>query len=163
RNLFNIMVVWMLTGFWHGASWNFLLWGLFYGVVLIIEKNGLGKVLKKMPKFIQHIYTLVLVCIGWVMFALIDRASILNYMGMLFGIGAKGLADGLTLYYLRDNLVLIIVAIVACGPWGAQLYRKYIDGNNKEYVTMGLMVVGFMVCVAFIVDATYNPFLYFRF
>ena len=156
----NIFIVWLLTGFWHGASWNFMAWGVFYGCVLMIEKAFLMPYLEKLPKILRHIYTLFIVLIAWVMFALLDMNSIFNYLGYMFG--TSGLANGLSFYYLRDNLVLFIVAFAAMGPWGKRVYDKVIARKARWLVPI-MVVFAFVICVAFIVDASYNPFLYFRF
>lgn len=161
RQLLNIMIVWLLTGFWHGASWNFVLWGVFYGVVLIFEKLFLLKKLEKAPAWICHIYTMVLVMIAWVLFANTDIVKAFTYLGMLFG-KASSFANGTTLYFLRDNLVLLVICIIACTPV-AKTKLNFLKHPGFEWCQPVLVLVMLLVCTAFIVDGTYNPFLYFRF
>ncbi len=158
RQIINILIVWLLTGLWHGASWNFLLWGMFYGIVLLIEKLFLMKYLKKCPSFIRHIYTLLIVLIAWVLFAFTDLSKGINYLSLLFG-GTRFIND-YALYYLRDNAFLFIVCILACTPiaktkWN--IFKKY------EFLVPLVVILLLFIDTAFIVDASYNPFLYFRF
>lgn len=161
RQIINIMIVWLLTGFWHGASWNFVLWGVFYGIALIIEKLFLLKHLKKAPVWVCHIYTMVLVILNWVIFANTDIARGFAYIGSMFG-STGSLANQLTLYYLRDNMVLLIVCAIAATPI-AQSKWNILKKDYGEWLVPVLTVLGLFVCTAFIVDASYNPFLYFRF
>lgn len=161
RQLINIMIVWLLTGFWHGASWNFVLWGVYYGVILILEKLFLLKWLKKSPAWVRHVYTIFVFLIGWVLFAFTDLHTVGDYLSSLFG--ASGvLADGRALFYLRDNLVLLIVGTIACTPI-AKTRWNLLNTEKGEVLVPVLTVAGLAVCTAFIVDASYNPFLYFRF
>ena len=161
RQIFNIMVVWLLTGFWHGASWNFVLWGVFYGIVLILEKLFLLKWLKRAPNWVGHVYTMVLVILNWVIFANTDLAKGFAYIGAMFG--ATGtFFNGLTLYYLRDNIVLLLICTIAATPIAATKWN-FLRNRNGELLVPLLTVLGLLVCTAFIVDASYNPFLYFRF
>lgn len=163
RQILNISIVWLLTGFWHGASWNYVLWGIYFGLILIIEKLFLLKILEKLPKFLTHIYALVLILIGWVIFAIEDISTMGNYFMSMFDINHAPLIDGQTLFYLRDNFVLIIILIIASTPLFKNLFNKYIMNRKVEWITIVLIIVGLFVCVAYLVDATYNPFLYFRF
>ena len=156
RQIINILIVWLLTGFWHGASWNFVLWGVFYGFLLIIEKLFLLKWLDKLPSFVSHIYTLFMVLIAWVLFAFTKLSDGLSYLGYMFG--SNGLVNDLTTYYLRDNIVLLVVCVFACLPIFKD--KKY---PILEKAAPILTLIGLFICTAFIVDASYNPFLYFRF
>ena len=161
RQIINIMIVWLLTGFWHGASWNFVLWGVFYGIALIIEKLFLLKYLKKAPTSVCHIYTMLLVILNWVIFANTDIARGFAYIGSMFG-STGSLVNQLTLYYLRDNIVLLIVCAIAATPI-AQSKWNILKKDYGDWLVPVLTVLGLVVCTAFIVDASYNPFLYFRF
>ena len=161
RQILNIMIVWLLTGFWHGASWNFVLWGVFYGIVLIIEKVFLLKVLKKTPSWLCRVYTMFIVLIAWVMFAFTDFSQMLNYLGMLFG-RASCFANAYTLYFLRDNLMLLIVCAAACTPIASSRFNFLKDDAFAPAQPL-LVLLMLVICTAFIVDASYNPFLYFRF
>ena len=161
RQIFNIMVVWLLTGFWHGASWNFVMWGVLYGIILIIEKLFLLKQLEKAPAWAGHVYTMLIVLIAWVLFAFTDFSKALSYLAMMFG-KAPRIADMTTLYFLRSNFVLLIVCAFASTP----LYKTRWHLTEQKwfrYVLPILVLAGLFACTAFIVDASYNPFLYFRF
>lgn len=161
RQLFNIAVVWLLTGFWHGASWNFILWGVFYGIVLMLEKLGLLKILNRLPKWFGRIYTLLVVLIAWVLFANTDLNAGLRYIRMLFG--STGMfTDAMTLYYLRDHFLLFFVGILACTPI-AQTRFNPLRHRYGRFLIPVLVPVALLICTAFIVSSSYNPFLYFRF
>lgn len=160
RQLLNIMIVWLLTGFWHGASWNFVLWGLFYGVVLILEKLFLLKHLEKAPAWIAHLYTGIIVLIAWVLFAFTDLSAAGAYLKIMFG--GAAFANGLSLYYLRDNALLLVVCAIASTPYVSAYFNR-LKGTKWELVYPLLTAAGLFACTAFIVDASYNPFLYFRF
>jgi alginate O-acetyltransferase complex protein AlgI len=162
RMYFNTFVVWMATGLWHGASWNFVLWGLYYGILLVIEKTFLLKLLDKLPGFISNVYTMFLVIIGWALFAMEDLNRCLSYIGLMFGQGATALYDQQGLYLLLSNLPILIVLIIASTPWPRLLFRKMTD--KRLYILRPVLgIVLFLVCTAYLVDSTYNPFLYFRF
>ena len=160
RQILNIMIVWLLTGFWHGASWNFVLWGLFYGVVLILEKLFLLKHLEKAPAWIAHLYTGVIVLIAWVLLAFTDLSAAGAYLKIMFG--GAAFANGLSVYYLRDNALLLIVCAIASTPYVSAWFNR-LKGTKWELVYPLLTAAGLFACTAFIVDASYNPFLYFRF
>ena len=168
RQIFNLLIVWFCTGFWHGASWNFLIWGGYYGVLLIIEKLFLLKVLKKIPAFFSHVYTLFFVVIGWVIFGFDDMTKGWEYLKGMFGFGGLQLVDNMSLYLLLSNLVLILILIVASTPLPAKLGRKMMSlVQTKTWAAMIIenvfIIAIFVVSVAFLVNSTYNPFLYFRF
>ena len=159
RQIINLLIVWFLTGFWHGAAWNFVLWGLFYGVVLILEKAFMLKVLDRLPRICRHVYTLVVVLIAWVLFAFTDLSAGLHYLGLMFG-SAGVLADQMTWYLFRNNFILLAVCALASTPVAAKL-RPAMDRIRPLMPAVTLLAL--TVCTAFIVDASYNPFLYFRF
>lgn len=160
RMYLNLLIVWFLTGLWHGASWNFAIWGLYYGVVLILEKTFLLKLLEKLPKAVQHVYTLVLVLIGWVFFSFENMGEGMAYLKAMFG--ANGFMDTHFLYYLTSYLPVLVVLVIACLPKPRELIQKYCSG--KAYIIIPILaVIVFIVSTAYLVDSTYNPFLYFRF
>ena len=181
RQLFNIMVVWMLTGLWHGANWNFVLWGVYYGTLLMLEKLFLLKWLKKAPAWIGHIYSMFLVVIGWTIFAQTDMSQLGRYLKTMFGIGAHGGADADFFYFLSTNAVLLILLVVCSIDhrfWLRKICRKSVASENAEndniyqwcelsrgltYAKPIIMVVLLVVSFAFLVGDSYNPFLYFRF
>ena len=161
KHIRNLLIVWMLTGLWHGASWNFVLWGLYYGVLLILEKYLFGPVLEKLPGVICHVLTMVLVGIGWVIFSNTSFPEMSAYLGNLFGAGAAGLADGMFLYYLRNHLILLLISGVCCVPAVRDLLHRHI--GRAPVSALCLYLVLFLVSVASLVYGSYNPFLYFRF
>ncbi len=161
RQIMNILIVWLLTGLWHGASWNFVIWGLIYGFILIIEKLFLLKKLEKTPSFIRHLYTLFIILIAWVFFAFTDLSKAISYIGFLFG--SAGLIDSLTVYYLRNNFFLMIVCIIACTPSFTKAFNAFMSKDRRTYLYPLLILAALIICTAFTVDASYNPFLYFRF
>ncbi len=164
RTVFNLAVVWFLTGVWHGASWNFILWGSLYGVIIILEKLFLGKILDKLPTAVRMIYTMFFVILGWVLFDTADLATAGSYIATMFG--ASGiLVDSTALYYLATYGITFIICIIGC----TDLPKKTVEFIRTKSavvvnyagiaVTMGL----FILCTAYLVDQTYNPFLYFNF
>ena len=156
RWFFNIFVVWFLTGLWHGASFNFILWGLYFGIILVIEKLFLINLLKKSPNFICHVYVIFLVIIGFVLFEIDTLSGVLNYLSSMFNFN-NTLVDNTFLYYLVPNISLIIFAIIASTPIVKNILDKYI------YIRIIALLFGMILSTAFLVDASFNPFLYFRF
>lgn len=155
RLYFNLFIVWFLTGFWHGASWNFILWGLFYFALLMIEKTFLLGYLKK-SKVISHLYLIFVVLIGWALFAVTDMSQLGILLSRMFSFNFFG--D--FVYFLRNYGVILIIAAVCSTPVMNKLYEKI--KHRKVLVTI-LLVLVLLASVAYLVDATYNPFLYFRF
>ncbi len=162
RQIFNLLVVWALTGIWHGANWTFLLWGLYYAFFLIIEKVFLLRWLEKIPNFIGHIYALFVAVCGWVLFQLGNMEHVFTYYKAMFGFGSGGLISGTDIYYLSGYLLLIIIGAVASTPLGAKLYQK-MPHKVKGVLSPILVALVLVISTAYLVDATYNPFLYFRF
>ena len=162
RWMFNLLVVWAATGIWHGASWNYLIWGLYFFVLLMLEKFFLLKVLSKAPALVGHIYTLFFVVVSWAIFAIEDFAQLGSYLKVMFGLGGVPLMDAKLGYYVTSYLPILLVAAVASTPLGAKLYRK-LKTPAAEVVCTVLVLAGLVVCTAYLVDGTYNPFLYFRF
>lgn len=160
RQFFNIFVVWVLTGIWHGASWNFLLWGLYYAILLMLEKAFLLRWLEKTPRVISHIYTMLIVMIGWVFFAIESLPSCINYLSAMFG-GVKFVSSD-TIYYLKSYLPTLIVLIAAATPLGKKIFCKIPD-KIKYISTPVLELFVLVLSTAYLVASTYNPFLYFRF
>ena len=158
RTACNLMIVWMLTGFWHGAGWNFLLWGFYYGVLLLIEKFLLRRWLEKLPGLFRWLYTIVLVAIGWVFFACADFSAAMEYLRVLFsGIGGT---DGV---YLLSWLPLGLAGCAACLPTVARLWQKWQNKAVMPWLEALLCLLGLVLCTAALVSGSYNPFLYFRF
>ena len=169
RTIFNLLVVWMLTGIWHGAGWNFLFWGLWFAFFLILEKLFLGDILESVPKVFGRIYTLAVVLISWVFFALENPGEILAYLQAMFGMNGIGPVNSLAMFLCNEYLVLLVIALVACLPLGSRLVHAL--KSSKTGPAMALYRLGekvipavlLLLSVAYIVDASYNPFLYFRF
>ena len=161
RQILNILIVWILTGFWHGASWNFVLWGLMYGIILIFEKVFLLKKLEKCPGWICRLYTTVIVLTAWVLFAFTDIGAGLSYLKLMF-FGAARFTDGLAVYYLRNNILLFVLCIASSIPVAESLC-SFLRKQKLDIVYPLLVLGALFLCTAFITDASYNPFLYFRF
>ena len=161
RHIINILIVWLLTGLWHGAGWNFVLWGLYYGVILIIEKYILIPLCKNIPSVIKHIYTLLLVNFGWVLFSNTDFNEMAVFLGNMLGKGASGFADGTFLYLLKSNLILLVLSVIASGPVLSELLSRI--SKKKALPALIICILLFLICTAFLVYGSYNPFLYFRF
>ena len=166
RHIFNILVVWMATGFWHGAAWNFVFWGLFYAVLLMAEKFFLLPALKK-GRALPHVYVLLAVTLGFVLFDAASLKDALHQLGTLFGAGtASGLGTE-ALYMLRSYGVVLALAVLGATPLPAMLWKKAQEAKSLAPVltvaeplcTLALLVL----CTAFLVDGSFNPFLYFRF
>lgn len=159
RMLFNIAVVWMLTGFWHGASWNFVLWGAFFAVLLIIEKLFLLKQLEK-GKIVSHIYVLFLVVISFVIFNATSLPQIGRDIGGMFGVGGIPLVSAETIYYLKSYGVVFVLGIIGSTPLPKKLVGKM---KITPYIEPVAFLVLLVVITAYLVDGSFNPFLYFRF
>ena len=156
RQLFNIFVVWFLTGFWHGANWNFIFWGLYYCVLLMIEKIWLLPHLKK-GKVWPHIYTMLLVIVGWALFVGSDKGVSLGLLLQKLFVPSGGVSP---LYFLRNYGALLIVGILCATPLPQKLYEKFKTNTLMRGLVLALI---FVVTIAYMVDATNSPFLYFRF
>ena len=154
----NLLIVWMLTGLWHGAGWNFLIWGLYYGVLLILEKFVLCRVLERVSCGIRWFYTMVLVMIGWVFFASADLAGAGQYLGCLFSAASGGNSN-----QLLGWLPLLAVGCVCCCPLGAALWKRWEGTAAAAIVETVLCLTGLLLSIASLVSGSYNPFLYFRF
>lgn len=161
RQLVNILIVWALTGLWHGANWTFLLWGLYYAVFLLLEKIFLLKKLDKHP-VIGHVYTLFVAVCGWVIFQLDSVKEAVVYYKAMFGFGTAGFVSNMDLYYGKSYIIMLIIGIVAATPLLHILYQK-VTQRTRNIVTPFLILMVLIVSTAYLVDATYNPFLYFRF
>lgn len=165
KHIRNILVVWFLTGLWHGASWNFVVWGMYYGLLLLFEKFVLVKVMDKLPSLVWHLYTMILVVIGWVFFFSPDLGYALKYIGVMFGAGASGFCDTAGIYYLLTNFLLLMFAAIGSTPVVHTLFKRFIFKPKKKRIRGAtiIYILLFLMVVAYLVNATYNPFLYFRF
>ncbi len=158
----NMLLVWGLTGFWHGASWNFLLWGLYFGILLAAEKFLLKKPLEKAPAILSRLYTCFFVLIGWVLFNFEDMSKMGEYFARMFGVGTP-FYNATALYYLRNNAVLLAVCALCCTPLIKRLSARVKNLRAANALAIALYAALFFVTVAYLVNSTYNPFLYFRF
>ena len=164
RQYRNIAVVWLLTGFWHGASWNFLLWCAYFCVLLIVEKLFLYKWLQKAPAVLAHLYTMFFVCISWLIFYFTDLGEGLTCLKAMFGVGVSSFATPTVVYDLLRYLPLLLICVLAATP----LPKRLFDALKNRFVTMRyaqvLLIAGaFLVITAYLVDSTFSPFLYYRF
>ncbi len=168
KQIRNILIVWLLTGFWHGASWNFVVWGLYFGVLLILEKLFLLRFLEKLPAFFRHVYTMLLVMLGWAIFSFDSLKDGLSYIRALFGGYGQLVWDWDGLYLLYTNIALLLIAAVGSTPLPQKLWNRLSGRLAGHPVSVGametcLVAAGMLLSIAFLVDASYNPFLYFRF
>lgn len=199
KQIRNIAVVWLLTGFWHGANWNYVLWGVYFGVFLVIEKFFLAKYLKRLPKAVSHIYTLLIVWVSFVFFGLEDLSRAGEFIRSMFVPGAAGFVDTQALYLLRNYAVILVVLALGSTDLPRRVAERLLVGAAKDAsadaeeakkpaaanqqpavvkikmpVSRGrlifataaraaYLVLVFIIAMAYVVDATYNPFLYFRF
>lgn len=164
RQALNLLIVWSLTGFWHGAGWNFVLWGLYYFVILFIEKLFLLKALDKLPKFFRHVYALLLIVIGWVIFASDDVSVLLPYLGSMFG--ANGAVGGMDVYTLLTKAVLLIICCVASTELPKRLFLSATGAMNEKaaFTLKSVMTIALLaLSMILLIGDSYNPFLYFRF
>lgn len=180
RWFFNLFLVWMLTGFWHGAAWNFIIWGLYFAVLLLIEKQWLLIHLKK-AKIWNHIYVLLTVVISFVIFDAIDMPSAVNSIGCMFGFGDVPMISAESIYYLRSYGILIVLAVIGATPVLNRIVTSVLNeddlesaahagGNGfcwrKVFMTIAepiVLILLLLLCTSYLVDGSFNPFLYFRF
>lgn len=162
RQIINLLIVWGLTGLWHGASWNFLLWGLYFGVLLILEKFVLKKFLDKLPSAVQHIYTLFIVAIGWGIFYFTDIKDLGAFFADLFNFG-NGLIGSQALTLLLSYLPILLAAAIASTPLASNLYNRLKEAKLIWIAEVLFCMIILAVSTASLVNQSYNPFLYFRF
>ena len=156
----NILIVWLLTGIWHGAGWNFLLWGLYYAVWMLAERLFLGKRLEKLPAVLQHVYAMAVVLVGWALFAVEDPGRLGGYFRALFG--GSGLLSAVDGYRLRSYLPMLVILALGATPLAQKLW-DWLGDRTRSRLAPVLVLAALVLCTASLVDASYNPFLYFRF
>lgn len=162
RQILNLLIVWGLTGLWHGAAYNFVLWGLYYGLLLILEKFVLKKFLDRLPSFVQHIYTLFIIIIGWGLFYFTDVGQLGEFMVDLFNFG-NGICGDQAFNLIMSNLPMLVIAAVASTPLATMLYTRF-EHTRFMWIPETLYCMGVLaVSTASLVNQSYNPFLYFRF
>lgn len=162
RQIINLLIVWGLTGLWHGAAYNFLLWGFYYGILLILEKFVLQRFLEKMPAVIQHIYTLFFVIIGFGLFYFTDMSELGAFMRSLFDF-SQGLFGAQALTLFLQNLPLFLAAAFACTPLSSKLYARVQDFGGVWLLQTAFCLVVLFISTSSLAKQSYNPFLYFRF
>ena len=176
RQLINIFLVWSLTGIWHGAGWNFLLWGMWFAIILILEKVFLGKLLSRIPKIFGWIYAMIVVLISWCFFSLEQIDKIVMFLKSMFGFGEAGFINHTTMYLYSNYYILILLLLLGALPLGKKFVfgiKERCEGKTKRvwqfarvFLTISenvFLVAVLILSIANIVDASYNPFLYFRF
>lgn len=165
KNIRNILIVWILTGFWHGASWNYLLWGLYFGIILLLEKFILKNFLEKLPNTLKHIYSIILILIGWLIFAFEDINILQSFTSKLIGINTP-LINNDAIFFIKNYLIIFIIAIIFSTPI-SKLIKEKIEKSKNKGIYYTLMFISylllFIITISFLVSDTYNPFLYFRF
>ena len=163
----NILIVWLLTGIWHGASWNFIIWGLLFGILLIIEKLWLNKILDKLPNIIKRIYVLFIVMISFIIFNANTMNTAWHNIIGLFGVNKEPFINTYTIYYLKSYLPILIVAIIASTPICKNIIEKLKKNNLINNIINILepfyIIILLLLVTAYLIDSSYNPFLYFRF
>lgn len=166
KQLRNILIVWVLTGIWHGAAWNFMLWGLYFGVILIFEKWAGLRLLSRAPRWIRHVYASLLILIGWVLFAFDELPKVGSYLRAMFGLNGQPVWNDGTMYFVYTNAVLLVLLILASMAWKR---RPAVEGTDnridgvRSVASLAWLMLLFFLSVSYLVDATFNPFLYFRF
>ena len=162
----NILIVWSLTGLWHGASWNFIVWGLYFGILLILEKFILKKYFSNVPKFIKGIYTLFLVMISFVIFQGDNLSSAFNIIKGLFGLNGELFINNVTLYYLKGYVSFIVLGVIGSTNYVKNLVIKISNGKGKKIINILepiYLLILLIIVTMYLIDSSYNPFLYFRF
>ena len=167
RTYFNVFIVWFLTGLWHGASWNFVLWGLYFGVIITLEKAFLMKWLNQFPTIIRHIYTLFLLLVGWGLFAFDNFTHLKAYFKVMFSLEDVALYNQMTLHYFTSNAILLLILVIASTPLLKVIYHKLIQSKYSLIIELIIIPMACLLILtlstAYLVDSSYNPFLYFRF
>jgi len=160
RTFINLFIVWFLTGLWHGASWNFVIWGLYFWLLLVIEKAFLSKLLQKLPTFISHLYSLFFIVFGWYIFISCDIENPLKFLTSMF---SGALFSTEAVYHTIRCILFLIVLIVASTPLPKLIYNKMTQKLAGRIIITILLPITLLLCTAYLVDSSYNPFLYFRF
>lgn len=159
----NLSIVWLTTGIWHGASWNFIAWGIYFGIFIMLERAFFGKILNKIPKLLQHMYLLLIVVFGWVLFSQPSLTEALEYMKIMVGLGGYPLTNGYFTFYLKEYWLELSIAIILSAPTLKYIKSKINIQNIIDIIKpIGLISI-FMITVIYLVNSTFNPFIYFNF
>lgn len=160
----NMAIVWLLTGFWHGANWNFLLWGVYFAVILILERAVLLRVLERLPRPLRHAYSVVLILVGFLIFSYTDLSAALSCLGAMLGVGVRAFAGETTWYQLTRLLPLVALSCVGATPLPRRLWRRLLERFPRAQTALPVLCIGLLtVCVAYLVDSTFSPFEYTQF
>ena len=161
----NLFVVWFTTGLWRGASFNFIAWGIYFGVILFIEKIIFKNILNKLPSFLCHIYTLILVLIGWVIFDMNTLSSAMEYISIMFGLSNNLVVDKLSLFILSNNIVILLIGIICSTTLLPNVFKKLRCSLKKSniFIIISMYLIIFILSISYLVGESFNPFLYFRF
>lgn len=161
----SVILVWLFVALWHGVSWNFLLWGIYFGLILLFENHLMRGIFRKMPGFIGHLYCLLFVMIGWTFFFSPTPGGAVNYLKLMAGIGGHGVVDKQGIYFLVTNGCLWLILVLGAMPVVHNLYERVIYGGKRVRTAANCMIymVIFFLCIAYLVTEPYSPFLYFRF
>ena len=160
----NLAVVWLLTGFWHGADWNFVLWGVYFALILILERSFLLKILENAPRVIGHLYSLFLIGVGFLIFSHSDLGAAYSTFLALFGVGANGFITSATLYTLIRLIPLVVVSAIGATPLPKRVWERLQERHSRWQTASVVFCIGlFLVCVAYLVDSTFSPFEYTQF
>ena len=161
----NVMLVWLATGIWHGASWTYVLWGLYQGCFILLEKYVIKDQLAALPHVAQHVLGITAVLFSWPLFFSTSFSGLVHYYGQMIGLGHLGIFDSAFFYYFRTNIILLLIAVLGTGPLMQKLHSRlaYWKGGKFTYVSVGFYVVLLFLSVAFVVSSTYSTFLYFQF
>ena len=161
----NLVIVWLATGIWHGAAWTFIIWGLLHGAAQLLEKFPLKKLLDKIPNGVKWLGTMLVVHFGWVFFFSPDLGSALGWIGQMFGAGGGGFMDATAKYYLGSNWLLILLAVIGCGPLVKNFCTNFVSrkGMTNKIIAMAVFALLLICCIAYMMNATYSSFLYFDF
>lgn len=167
RQLLNIFVVWFLTGFWHGASWNFIIWGLYFGTIVYLEKRILFKLTKKVPDIIKWLFTMILVVFGWAIFYYVDFDSLIIFSKSLFGLNNNPLYSNTLSITFMNNIIFILISVIASTPIPSKLFNMLKNKNiltiDLDYMQIVFNIVLIFCSISMLVGESYNPFLYYRF
>ena len=164
RTYLNLAVVWLLTGFWHGANWNFVLWGVYFLIILILEKAFLLRILEKIPAIFRHLYAILLITVGFLIFSFPNAAQGWTCFAALFGIGVSGAANGVALYQLWHLLPLILIAAIGATPIPKKAWNKLLEKCPRAAVLVPILSAATLIlCTAYLVDSTFSPFAYTQF
>ena len=164
----NLTIVWLITGIWHGASWNFVAWGLYFGIFIMLERAFLQNILNKIPKVFSHIYLLIVVIFGWVLFSKPDLKSAIDYMKIMIGVGEYPFINGYTTFYLSQYWLSLTMAIILSTPIIKRTKQLIIKSNKKimteiEIIRPLIYFILFFITTVYLVNSTFNPFIYFNF